>query len=276
MKLQYYGTAAAEGWPGLFCKCQVCQEARRRGGKNIRTRAQACIDDRLLLDFGPDTYLHTIYGNLKLEQIHCCLITHSHEDHLCISEIGYRAHGYAGQVIPERFMFYGSRTVCDILGHMPSWENDPERIGFQPVDPYQTFEVEGYQVTPLIASHALDETPPMICYIYAIEKDGKRILYAHDTGYFPEKTWEWLEGRPFDLVSLDCTTLAYREGRTHMGIENVLEVKEKMIQIGCGKPNTHWIINHFSHNGVILHEELVDRMTPYGIEVSYDGMEVVL
>ncbi|MBQ6529093.1 MAG: hypothetical protein IJI38_11265 [Clostridia bacterium] len=170
MKLQYYGTAAAEGWPGLFCKCQVCQEARRRGGKNIRTRAQACIDDRLLLDFGPDTYLHTIYGNLKLEQIHSCLITHSHEDHLCISEIGYRAHGYAGQVIPERFMFYGSRTVCDILDHMPSWENDPERIGFQPVDPYQTFEVEGYQVTPLIASHALDDTPPMICYIYAIEK----------------------------------------------------------------------------------------------------------
>ncbi len=29
MKLQYLGTAAAEGIPALFCNCPVCTAARR-------------------------------------------------------------------------------------------------------------------------------------------------------------------------------------------------------------------------------------------------------
>ena len=33
MKLKYFGTAAAEGWPGLFCSCPTCEEARRLGEK---------------------------------------------------------------------------------------------------------------------------------------------------------------------------------------------------------------------------------------------------
>ena len=27
--------AAAEGWPALFCHCDVCREARRLGGKDV-------------------------------------------------------------------------------------------------------------------------------------------------------------------------------------------------------------------------------------------------
>ena len=276
MRLKYYGTAAAEGWPALFCACPACEEARRRGGRNIRTRAQACIDDTLLIDFGPDTYLHTIHSGLRLDQIRTCLITHSHEDHLCRDEIGYRAHDFAARVLPGRFLFYGSRTVCDVLAATPQWARDPERIGFEELPPYETRTIEGYLVTPLLAAHGIGETPPIVCYIYAIEKDGKRILYAHDTGFFPDATWEWLRNRPFDLVSMDCTTQRIREGRNHMGFENVIEVKKKLEEIGCGKPGTRWIINHFSHNGGVLHEEMAERMAPYGIEPSWDGMEIRL
>ena len=67
MKIKYLGTAAAEGWPALFCDCPSCQKARELGGKNIRTRAQAVVDGRLLIDFGPDTYLHVIRDGLKLQ-----------------------------------------------------------------------------------------------------------------------------------------------------------------------------------------------------------------
>ena len=276
MKLKYYGTAAAEGWPALFCTCSVCREARRLGGRNIRTRAQASIDDRLLIDFGPDTYLHTLYHGLRLDRMHSCLITHSHEDHLCLDEIGYRAHDYAKETIGDRFVFYGSPSVCEILTHLAPWARDPDRIAFSSVAPFHTYEIENYLVTPLPASHGIGETPPLICYIYAIEKDGKRILYAHDTGLFPDPTWTWLHGRAFDLISLDCTLLAHRDGKNHMGIDDVLEIRDRLIRIGCGKPETHWVINHFSHNGGILHDELVHLMTPHGIEVAYDGMEILL
>ena len=43
MKLKYLGTAAAEGQPGIFCRCALCLEASRRGGKDIRTRSQALV-----------------------------------------------------------------------------------------------------------------------------------------------------------------------------------------------------------------------------------------
>ena len=37
MKLLYLGTAAAEGWPALFCSCPVCESARKEGGRNLPT-----------------------------------------------------------------------------------------------------------------------------------------------------------------------------------------------------------------------------------------------
>ena len=81
MKIQYLGTAAAEGWPGLFCRCEVCRRAREAGGKNIRTRSQALIDDAILMDFPPDTYLHMLRDGLPLPEIRTLLLTHSHQDH---------------------------------------------------------------------------------------------------------------------------------------------------------------------------------------------------
>ena len=56
MKIKFLGTAAAEGIPALFCDCRVCQNARRVGGKEIKTRSQAIVDDKILIDFPADTY----------------------------------------------------------------------------------------------------------------------------------------------------------------------------------------------------------------------------
>ena len=50
MKIRYLGTAAAEGWPALFCSCPICTHARTQGGKNLRTRTQAILDGELLID----------------------------------------------------------------------------------------------------------------------------------------------------------------------------------------------------------------------------------
>lgn len=41
MKITYYGTAAGEAWPGVFCRCELCEKARALGGRNIRTRSRA-------------------------------------------------------------------------------------------------------------------------------------------------------------------------------------------------------------------------------------------
>ena len=48
MKLKYLGTAAAEGYPAMFCDCENCRKAFKNKGKNIRSRSQAIIDNSLL------------------------------------------------------------------------------------------------------------------------------------------------------------------------------------------------------------------------------------
>lgn len=69
MKIKYLGTAAAEGVPAIFCRCEVCRKSKAAGGRNIRTRSQSIIDDRLLLDFCPDTFIHTLRDNIDLISI---------------------------------------------------------------------------------------------------------------------------------------------------------------------------------------------------------------
>lgn len=81
MKLTYLGTAAAEGWPAAFCNCDGCRAARRLGGRNIRTRSQALVDDALLLDFPCDAWLHALRQGLDFSAVRWLLVTHSHTDH---------------------------------------------------------------------------------------------------------------------------------------------------------------------------------------------------
>ena len=98
MKIQYLGTAAAEGWPGLFCRCEVCRRAREAGGKNIRTRSQALIDDTILMDFPPDTYLHMLRDGLPLPEIRTLLLTHSHQDHWYPEDLAFRGEGFSHDI----------------------------------------------------------------------------------------------------------------------------------------------------------------------------------
>lgn len=82
MEFVYLGTAAAEGWPALFCSCNACLQAREKGGRNVRGRSQALVDGELLLDLPADTFSRTLEGRLDLTAVRHCLITHSHSDHL--------------------------------------------------------------------------------------------------------------------------------------------------------------------------------------------------
>ena len=50
MVFRYLGTAAAEGIPAYFCGCDNCKKARLIGGRAVRSRPQAIVDGRLLID----------------------------------------------------------------------------------------------------------------------------------------------------------------------------------------------------------------------------------
>ncbi|MDR3645844.1 MAG: MBL fold metallo-hydrolase [Clostridia bacterium] len=272
MKFRYLGTAAAEGFPSMFCTCESCKRARNAGGRNIRTRSQAVIDDRLLIDFPADTYMHVLQLGLDMTKINHCIITHSHNDHLDPGDFIMRQKGFAYLQAEAPLTIYGTQaTVGRSQQVIDATHLERQgRVVFRRITPFVPFEVDGYRVTPLMANHDPLSDPVM----YIINDGRKALLYAHDTGYFPRETWNYLEScRPhFDFVSLDCTLGTEECVNSHMGIHTAVEVKERLIQMQTADQDTVFCFNHFSHNGKAIYNEMVPIAKKYDALVSFDGM----
>ena len=273
MKIKILGTAAAEGVPGLFCICERCERARKLGGKEIRTRSQTLIDEKLLIDFSADTYLHVLRDGLKLHEIKHCLISHSHADHLYSEEFAMRGKGFATLETEDAFNIYGAKHTLAVIRSNRESKNILEqgRVKLHEVEPFIPFEVMNYTVTPLEADHNIEGS-----VIYLVCDGEKTMLYGHDTGYFPEKTWEYIEKQriKLDFVTFDCC-YALKECRSgHMGIDACREVADRLKAIGAVDENSVLCLNHFSHNVIPPYEEMKKASEDKGFILSYDGIEI--
>lgn len=278
MKLTYLGTAAAEGVPGLFCQCSNCKRAMQLGGRNIRTRSQTLVDDTLLIDFPPDTFLHTVYHGLDITKIKSCIVTHSHSDHLYAPDLEMRKVNFA--ILDDRtpaFTLYADESSYDMIckeldhGHV-----QPERVQAVRIHPGEVFEVEGYRILPVRARHSPKTSP----VVYVIEKDSVSFGYFHDTSLLPEESLHHLSQlrQPMKLVSLDCTegTLA-AEPKGHMNLRQCIQTRQQLRDIGAADEHTIFVLNHFSHNGEnTLYDDLCPIAAREGFLVSYDGMTIEL
>lgn len=274
MKIQYLGTAAAEGVPGIFCECENCKRTKQLGGKNIRTRSQALIDSKILVDFPADTYMHYLKWNIPLEKIKTCIITHSHMDHLYPIEIEMRINGYAHISSGKPLTFYSAESGYEMLKSVVEKYNISENdIVLKLVKPFAPFEAEGYGIMPIKATHDEKSTP----VIYAIEKDGKSLLYANDTSELCDESMECLRKvqKPFDVISLDCTQandpIVPYVG--HLNLNKCIVLRDEFIKDGIADENTKVVLNHFSHNGSdVVYDDFVKIAGEKGFITAYDGM----
>lgn len=279
MKFRYLGTAAAEGFPAVFCNCEYCNVARKTGGKNIRTRSQAIIDDDLLIDFPPDTYSHALLNGLNLGKIKHLLVTHSHMDHFFPQEFELRGICFAHDMPEKEITVYCNDTVKDLFFHINAGkinQNVLNGIRFFTALPFVPFKAGAYTVTPLPARHTQDEQS----LIYIIEKDGKTVLYGNDTGYFYEEVFAYIEKHDirFDMISLDCTMVnnPVPDTGTHMGFDQIRRVAQRLQKAGAVTDKTVKYVTHFSHNGNPLQSELEKSAKGLGFCVAYDGEEILL
>lgn len=277
MKIKFFGTAAAEGIPALFCECEICEKARKIKGKEIRTRSQSLIDDKILIDFPADTYHHILANDLPLHKIYNLIITHSHSDHLYPSELINRKTGFAALKDNSPFNVYAVKSVideikekCDKVSLSYMLEN--RELTLNEIKTFETFFAEDYEITPLKAIHGTEEP-----VIYLIKKDNKSLLYAHDTNYFDESVWEYLSDNKIFLncVSLDCTQANDEKMNYigHMNLNDNIKVKERLIKMGCADESSLFICNHFSHNGSDSSYDVFSEIAmKSGFLTSYDGM----
>lgn len=273
MKIKYLGTAAYEGIPSLFCNCETCRKSMMLGGRNIRSRSQAIINDDLLIDFPPDTVMHFHKYGIDSSKIRNCIITHSHSDHFYLEDIQMVRRDYCHAKDGYSITYHSGSSVFNSILEVKNNEKEKySDMNVNLLEEGKTYKIGNYEVMPLLANHDPRSTP----LIYAVSDGNKRILYANDTGLFFEKIWnDLIKLGHFDLVSLDCTG-GLEKGwvEHHMCVETDMLIFNKMKELNLIDDSTIKVIHHFSHNGHSTYDELREYTKDLGIIVSYDGLEI--
>lgn len=269
MEILVCGTAAAEGWPAMFCTCAACGEARRLGGKDVRSRAAYMIGDRVRVDFGPDSNLHMQKYGLAYERLDHLLVTHSHDDHWFPRDLQYRQKGFS--VVTDPLHVWGNARVEEQFVESNGLDWARFFLEFHLIRAWEAIDLgDGLTATPLLAAHDRTEE----CVNYLLEQDGRRALLGHDTGWYDPPTWEYLAGRELNLVLLDCTYGSISHDGGHLGCEDVVRAQIELETIGALAPDAMIVATHFSHNGGWTHDMLEVFFEPHGILVAFDGMRL--
>jgi len=266
MKLTVLGSGAAEAIPDPYCSCDVCQTARREGGRHIRARAAALLNADMLIDLGPDIVSAASRFRLFLGNLSTVLITHGHSDHWVPQNLMWRESGFTPTpVVP--LTVYGPADL--VQGYEPYLER-MTNIAFQAVTGGDQWSAGAYQVTAVPATHGDGKIEALL---YVVDDGAHRLFYATDTSSLSEDAWDVLRPLgPFDLILLDATSGLRSGGASHHGFEKFVETRARMIEEGLFVPQkTTLVAHHFSHNGGLTHTGLVEKYEPYDVTVSYDG-----
>lgn len=282
MKLSFLGTAAANAYPEAFCKCQNCSTARELGGKNLRKRSSALINDDLLLDLGPDIMAASQMYGISLTNVSYFLQTHPHADHMDLSHLLSRSPGF-GVVGAPKLHFYASPAALeradqtfrrDLWGYGLLDENAEKELNLQihPLAPLTPTRIGDYQVMAIPANHA----PGFGAYLYAIQQNDQSIFYGTDTAAFTEDTWKSFHDHDlsFDIVILDHTYGPDEPGTDHLSAHQVAEHAERMRTEGILKTGGRVFATHIAHEGNPPHDALGTFAAQHGYEIAYDGLTV--
>lgn len=264
MRVLLLGTGGADGIPALFGNDRVSEHARLMRGKNIRSRAAALIDNQIKLDLGPDTVSQVHREGLKTADWSAIFMTHSDEDHLCLSEIQYGMFPFIDSEKLE-LTIYGNPLVCELIRHRyPEWPIDlVELHKNQPV------QHEQYLVTPIHATHKPDEE----CHNLIFERDGRRFLYATDTGVYQEEVFKSLADKQIHALVIECSDGIEKSPYIgHMDVAQCVDTVQRLRREGALAHHAKVFTTHHTAGGKATHEELEEILRPYGIEPAYDGL----
>lgn len=251
------GTGSSDGVPNCWCTCATCTEARAGGA--VRTNTSVLVDGRLLIDPGPESPRQAQRAGLDLSGVRTVLVGHAHDDHLDPSFLMHR-----GWVDDGPLQVVGPAPVTR---RCADWLKPEQRaVTLTTVTAGDTFEVDGYRVLAVPADHeAFGEA-----LLYAIEGGGRRVLYATDTGPWPEATLPLLAGPPFDAVLLEQTFGDIDPPTSgHHTLTSFAAAVDDLRRIGSVTEATRVVAVHLSHSNPPL-AELTARLAAIGAEVHPD------
>lgn len=287
MYLQFLGTSAGEQFPGLWCRCPTCAKARELGGRNLRSNSCAFLSPDIMLDFGAEAFLQARRFDVPILNMRHLFMTHSHADHFYPQHLLWRWMTPGQKLPPGRDTFgprfselpmlhvYGNADVCAFLApHLggPGGE-ERYRMRLYPVE----YGVEGragdIDFLPLEASHR-DRTGNAVNYV--LQRDGRTILYALDTGWFHEHTYERIRRFRYDLVVIEGTFGYGVDSEGHFNFEKLQRAIERFREDDLLKEDAPFCASHICPHFSPVHDEYAPILAEKGITLAYDGMKVEL
>ena len=273
--IKFLGSAAAEGVPGRFCGCETCQIARKNGGKDIRRTTSYALNERVRIDYGPDSFSGELLCKIDPSKMKHLFITHAHEDHLDNYSFSMRVRGMSNSFVTP-LCIYGMPTVWNYIRDYLGKESSAiKSLEYTKIEHYKGVELPEENMTfyPLPANHYHIAGEAVF---YLIRHGKAWLLIAHDTGLPSDEVWNFLAEKKIhlDIVIMDCTFACKDHAIGHMGGECIFDFCKKLQGINAADKSTTFVVNHFSHNVRPLHDELEKFFNPHGIIVGYDGMEL--
>lgn len=280
MKLTFLGTGSAEGHPNPFCRCRHCEDARREGGRAIRYRCSALLDDDFLIDFGPDLNAASNRHDIVLNTLRYAAQTHPHEDHFypgnffnrsthCLVEGAHHLQYTVSKTTAKLVRRFAQQWITDA--------DDPDRDHFPTLrldlvlhDDWDTISLGPYTLLAIPAAHA----PGLQAHIFGIRRGNEpALLWATDTGPMPDGVWERVrdEGWTFSTVVMDHNH-GYRENTSvHHSSDSLVREIARLRDASLVDERAKVIATHFAHHSHQTPDDLAAFARDRGYDVAWDG-----
>ncbi len=260
MRVRLLGTGAADGWPDPWCACASCSAAAAQGV--LRGQTGALVDDRLLLDLGPELPRAAVRQGASLAGVEAVLVTHAHADHCGAASLVWRS----WQADPQPLRLVGPPAVLEACR-----EHADPAVELLAVHPGDRLDVAGYEVVVLPAEHGGDRVGPPVLYDVT-GPDGSRLLYATDTGALPDETVRLAGGRAYDAVLLELSTMALP---THLDLTSFPVQVQRLRDAGAVTAGTQVVAVHLGH-GNPPPDVLDALLASWGCRAGRDGEVLAL
>ncbi|MBQ9910212.1 MAG: hypothetical protein IJM50_01805 [Lachnospiraceae bacterium] len=293
MRFTFLGTSAGESYPAIFCECPNCTYARTHGGRNLRVNTGSMIDDDVLLDLNNVGYTVASRLGISLAHVKTVLATHPHGDHmtrepyewrrglvpegegLSVEEKIERGIGGPAQGKLPLMTVYGNQLVHDkLIPENPAWWDGEHnyQLRFQVIECGRWYEAENLRFFPVKAIHGPVDG---FAYSYIIERDGRRLLYALDTGGYEPEWQAFIDSYRYDAVIMEGTFgLRKTDYKGHQTIYKNRAFRQHLIEKGCIGTGTPFYLTHLCPHWTPPYDIYAPMMEKEGFTVAYDGMQI--
>lgn len=258
MKLLFLGTGAAQNH--LTPEDKIAPNGRR--GSTL------LIDGSVLIDVSFQSFDYSQKLGLDTSAITDIFITHTHDDH------------YA----PSSLMKYAAVSKAKInlwchhgaIEHLLLSAEEAEKINICPLEVGQAVETNDMKVLPLAANHTVGGSEQPLHYI--MEKNGKKLFYGCDGGWFLNKTWGAINLQKPDAAVLECTVGDHPSDKRIGGHNTMPMVKilAHALRENIMPENGVILASHLGNqlHDYMSHEEIAKKLSDIGVVASYDGMSI--